>query len=287
MNHTRARAALLSILDGWVDCVTHKTRQKSPLYRLCLRIVDRVDGAGNSNLHTNGESALLKRNLRNGDVVFDVGANIGEWAHACLAANPRVDLHCFEPSRFTFHKLEKANLPSNVHLNNFGLSSASGPAILRIVAEGHPLNSLYLQQGVSGVSWESGTEQVDLKTIDDYCAQHKIHRVDLVKVDVEGHDLEVLKGAARMLAQNRIGLIQFEYGQATLAARVFLIDIFTFFLKLCPRARFWKILPQQLVEVPRYDQRLETFRYTNYLVSLTREPSLTHPVDSFPRRSIR
>lgn len=276
-----SRAALLSILDGWVDRVTHKTRQGSPLYRLCLRIIDRVNGENNSNLHTNGESAFLKRSLRDGDVVFDIGAHIGEWARACLSANPRVDLHCFEPSRFTFHELEKAGLPSNVHLNNFGLSSAGGPATLRIVAEGHPMNSLYLRQGVSGMSWESRTEQVDLRTLDDYCAQHKIPRVDLIKVDVEGHELEALKGAARMLAQNRIGLIQFEYGQATMDARVFLIDIFAFLLKLCPRTRFGKILPQELLEIPRYDRCLETFRYANYLASLTREPSL-HPCGELP-----
>ncbi|MBI4317255.1 MAG: FkbM family methyltransferase [Chloroflexi bacterium] len=242
------------------------------MYRLALAIVDRVNGDNNSDPGTNGELAFLWSNLRGADVVFDVGANIGRWAQMCLLLNPRIQLHCFEPSRFTFRNLERAGLPPSVRLNNCGLGAVRQPAQLRIYEEGSDLNSLYTRKGVTGKGWEDKSETVELVTLDGYCAENGVVRIDIMKLDVEGHELQVLKGAERLLAGGQIGLMQFEYGGCNIDAGVFLKDVFEFVTSVNPNARFYKVLPQQLVEVPGYDQQLETFRYANYVIGIARVP---------------
>jgi hypothetical protein len=52
--------------------------------------------------------------------------------------------------------------------------------------------------------------QVEITTVDDYCSQHGIDRIDILKSDTEGFDLEVLKGASPLFAQHRIHLVYLE-----------------------------------------------------------------------------
>ena len=92
--------------------------------------------------------------------------------------------------------------------------------------------------------------------------------MDFVKVDVEGHELEVFKGASGMLAQGKIKRIQFEYGGCNIDSRVLLKDIFDF---LTPYGyAFYKVFPHLLRFVLRYDQRLEIFQYRDWVVKVKR-----------------
>ena len=94
------------------------------LYRFCRKIVNRHDGDNDGDMHTNGELTLMRRHLPSAGVVFDVGANVGEWTAVAVGINPRASYHCFEPSPATFAVLAKRGFPANVRLNNFGLSSS-------------------------------------------------------------------------------------------------------------------------------------------------------------------
>jgi hypothetical protein len=82
-------------------------------------------------------------------------------------------------------------------------------------------------------------------------------------LDVEGHELEVLRGSTEMLSQGRIGTVQLEYGGCNIDARVLLKDIFAFMEPFGYAAH--KILPAGLKFVRRYDQRLENFQYQNWV----------------------
>ncbi len=70
------------------------------------------------------------------------------------------------------------------------------------------------------------THRVEATTLDAFLDRHGIARVAFLKVDTEGHDLNVLRGAARSLAEGRIGLIQFEFIEANIATRVRMRDFF-------------------------------------------------------------
>lgn len=199
--------------------------------------------------------------------VFDVGANVGDWTALALKINPNLQIHCFEPSAATFQRLHERDFKGSVKYINIGLSSAPGEATLYVFEHCAGTNSLYKRQGLEdgwGLKAQQHKETIRLTTLDAYCQRSGIQMIDFVKVDVEGHELEVIRGAEGMLKQRRIKRIQFEYGGCNIDSRVLLKDIFDFF---APYSYvFFKVLPHGLRHVPRYDQRLENFQYQNWAV---------------------
>lgn len=236
------------------------------LYRLCKRYCDRYNAENNSDLCTNGELRFMQRMLPSCQTVFDVGANTGDWTARALRINPRLRVHCFEPSRTTYQRLVARGLPDSVICNGFGLSSAPGTRMLHVFSAGAGMNSLYRREGLEdahGLSPQENTEAVEVDTLDRYCNERNILSIDFLKLDVEGHELEVCKGALGMLGTGRIKFVQFEYGGCNIDARVLLKDLFLFFDQL--DYALYKIYPDCLVEQTRYDQRLETFQYQNWV----------------------
>jgi len=235
------------------------------LYEFCARYVDRFNGDNNANPEVNGEYGFLRNELNKlgAGVVFDVGSNIGNWASFALEINPNIHLHCFEPSKATFDKLAQKQWPSNVWLNNLGLGEVGGVMELNIVHEESGLNSVYVRQGVDSAR-PIRTEKVLMTTVDEYCHKNSIHQIDLMKVDVEGHELAVLKGTSLMLQKNRVRTIQFEYGGCNIDARVTLGDIWEF---LEPHGfSLYKLYPEGPRHIENYQQRFETFKYSNWVV---------------------
>lgn len=159
--------------------------------------------------------------LRDGMTVFDVGANVGELTllFSRFASDGRV--HAFEASRSTFERLEAicaAARPPNVVLNNLALSDHNGTIRLHVFDE--PLsafNSLADRPMKNyGLDIEPlRVEETPAVTLDHYCAENRIEKIDLLKIDVEGAELQVMRGAARMLGSRSIDCLTFEFGQTT------------------------------------------------------------------------
>ncbi|MBK8637482.1 MAG: hypothetical protein IPN92_04070 [Chromatiaceae bacterium] len=75
--------------------------------------------------------------------------------------------------------------------------------------------------------------------------------------------MSVLQGAARMLEQERIERIQFEYGGTFIDARILLKDLFDILTPF--DYHLYKIHPNRLVAADRYEQRFENFQYQNWV----------------------
>jgi FkbM family methyltransferase len=225
-------------------------------------------GENNDDMETNGELQFMRRILPQCKIVFDVGANIGDWTALALNINPHLQVHCFEPSVATFQRLQTRDFGGGaVTCNNLGLSSAAGETTLYVFSKGSGTNSLYRRQGLEdgfGLTTQQYEETIRLNTLDAYCQHVGVEVIDFLKVDVEGHELEVFKGATEMLTQGNIKRIQFEYGGCNIDARVLLKDLFEFFEPY--GYTFYKIYPRDLRRVPRYDQGLENFQYQNWAV---------------------
>jgi FkbM family methyltransferase len=236
------------------------------LYRLCHAYVDHYKGENNYDAEANGELRLLHDRLSSCRTVFDVGANVGDWASLALSVNPQIALHCFEPSPVTFSRLSLRSFPANVTLNNCGLGASDSEAELFVFADGSGNNSLYQRHGLAaqGIGSPTNRETVKIERLDAYCAAKAIGEVDFLKLDVEGHELEVLKGARDMLKGERIKLIQFEYGGCDIDARVLLRDIWAIFDGL--DYTFFKLYPNGRKRVGTYAQSLEGFEYQNWAV---------------------
>lgn len=234
-------------------------------FRVARKIVNLHNGDNDCDIETNGELLVARAVLPHCRTVFDVGANIGEWTALALTVNPGAVYHCFEPSPATFAILSRQSFPAHVRRNPFGLGERAEERKLFVYAEGRGSNSLYLREGLD--DRQESEEVISLRTVDDYCAAENIDAIDFVKIDVEGHELSVLRGASRVLAAGKIGVIQFEYGGCYIDARVLLKDVWEHVLSLNDSYSFFKIHPDGPRPVARYEQALETFQYSNWLIA--------------------
>lgn len=237
-----------------------------PLYRFCRKVVDCHNGDNDPDPRSNGELRLMRRILPTSRVVFDVGANVGVWTLEALRIAPDAAFHLFEPSPRTFRQLQDRGFPANVHLNCFGLSDRSAELDLHVFAEGSSANTLYQRVGTAATACE--VERVRLESADDYCRTRGIEAVDLMKVDVEGHELSVLRGASDLLRSGAIGAVQFEYGGTYIDAGVRLRDLFELVRGLNSGYRFYKLFPNGPRHIPEYTQQLETYQYSNWAILL-------------------
>ena len=178
---------------------------RNRIYRYCKRYVDCYEGNNNEVITTNGELEVIRKYVPHCDIVFDVGAHVGEWAKLVLELNPKAGLHCFEPSAHTFKRLASQNFLPNIVCNNFGLSSRTSEVKLFVFEEGSTTNSLSRRAGLQdrGIEPQEKEEIVMLKTLDNYCFEKHIDTIDFLKIDVEGHELEVLQGSKEMLARKQ------------------------------------------------------------------------------------
>jgi FkbM family methyltransferase len=142
--------------------------------------------------------------------VFDIGANVGQSAETMLVEFPSSSLFCFEPSQSTFKELqERFRVSTRVQCVNLALSNGERSAKLEL-NESSVLRRLVGEPNSAGNPTK--TEDVSLTTIDAFCAEQQITTIDYLKIDTEGHELQVLAGAELMLNSERIRLIELELG---------------------------------------------------------------------------
>jgi hypothetical protein len=103
---------------------------------------------------------------------------------------------------------------------------------------------------------------IPIDTVDNFCKNNSISSISFLKIDVEGFDLDVLKGAKSMIDNGQIDLIQFEFGGTQIIPRIFIKD---FWEILNTNYSIHRILKNGLLEIKEYSDSLEIFAYANYL----------------------
>lgn len=175
---------------------------------------------------SNGEYWLLgqvRKACPNQQVLFDVGANKGDWSAYALAlpnVAEGIKIHAFEPSVATHSQLAArfAKIPA-VTVHAYALSDHEGESRFYSKEDGAGTDSL---SPISG----STVEVARLITIDGFLRQSGVESVSMVKIDTEGFDLLVLRGAEQALREGRIGIVQFEYNWRWLVNHACLRDVF-------------------------------------------------------------
>lgn len=160
------------------------------------------------------EYELVRRVMREGAVVFDVGGGIGTYAMVAARRGARV--HVFEPWGPNVATIER-NLTANglrerVTVHAVAASDRCGTAALRVGGNAFETRLGDAERG-------TGDHAVPTTTIDECCARSGVDAIDLLKVDVEGHEDHVFAGAEAMLARGAVRLIVFEAGRAYAACR--------------------------------------------------------------------
>lgn len=214
---------------------------------------------------TNGEKTLQKIVLEHTakPMVFDIGANVGDWTGMLLdQVKAPIEAHAFEPVPGTFEILRKnlarfANQPFKVELVEAACSDQPGTSKMSISAAGAGTNAL-----------NSSGEGVDvvLTTVDAYCASHGISHIDLLKIDAEGYDLLVLRGALHLLGDRQVEVLQFEYNHRWMATRTLLKDAFELLQPL--GYDLGKLCGDGIQFYTNWSTAMESYREGNYVACL-------------------
>lgn len=173
---------------------------------------------------TNGEGFVLRRLAAHPvQTIFDVGANVGDWALMARRVFPAADIHCFELVPRTCEELRQrtASIPG-IRVNAFGLGERPGNVMAKYFPKASALSS------VADYPHRLGHQMVECAVLtgDEYLSAHGISHVDVLKIDVEGGEYGVLGGFSEALRTGRIDVIQFEYGMAAILMRVLLRDFY-------------------------------------------------------------
>jgi len=182
----------------------------------------------NYNHHSNGELWLLSKlasaNLL--DVVFDVGANRGDWTECVLKANPASQVHCFEICPPTFEKLRlRLGGRTNILLNNFGLSNIPGETEIHYSSEHDGLTSTFSLDTIP----DAQALSVRIDRGDKYCQRSAVKAIGMLKIDVEGAEPNVLAGFGDLIHPDAIPIVQFEYGRVNIESKYLLRDFYHYF----------------------------------------------------------
>ena len=171
---------------------------------------------------------------------------------------PLAEIHIFEPSKRNIGLLaEKFSKDESVSIVPFALSNISGCASLYADESGSGLGSLSKRRMEHfGVPFDF-EEKVNTKKFEDYWKNELGSRaIDCVKIDVEGHELDVLKGFGQSLTVVRV--LQFEFGGCNIDMRTFFQDFWYFFKSYS--FEIYRISPLGVQEIVAYSELDKFFR---------------------------
>ena len=224
------------------------------------------------NPEISGESDFLRRYLsdRKSPVVVDVGANVGAYTREVGRVNASARVFAFEPHPLTFERLASSlGNAANVRLYNYALGAEAGSSTLydRESAGGSSHASIFRGVIEDIHHARAKSYDIDVRTLDQFVEEHRLERIDLLKIDTEGYELNVLRGGARTLGAGMVDAIQFEFNEMNVVSRALFRD----FWELLPQYRLYRMLPRGLLSIDRYNPlRCELFAFQN-IVAVLRE----------------
>jgi len=162
---------------------------------------------------------------------------------------------------------KKVGVRINVRFEQVALSSSIGTAPMYVTGSGAGTNSLHAQAEQA----EQAVIEIRTTTAYQFCLDHKIDNIHLVKCDTEGHDAEVIVGALPLLQDGRIAVLQFEYNFRWILSRHYLKDIFDAIDGL--KYKLGKVCNDHIEIYPNWHFELDRFFESNYV--LIREDALS------------
>lgn len=212
-----------------------------------------------------------------GKTAIDVGANMGEYLYALEKSRKFPQIVGIEPNPHLFHRLQR--LFPQCRIFNLALSSTNEKKQLKI-----PLidGTYYESRGTFANFTDLGETaqkfiEVKTKTLDTLIAENSITDIGLLKIDVEGHEMEVIQGGAKTIARERpIILVEIEQRHH----REPIAEIFQFIIDYKYRGYIYNMSALQFLELndfsPAKHQQLSLFKTEKYLNNFLFVPNESH-----------
>ncbi|NQV88639.1 MAG: FkbM family methyltransferase [Parcubacteria group bacterium] len=207
------------------------------------------------------ENILKKLIKTQNPVLIDAGANIGEYSTLLRKIFPTSKIIAFEPNEDPFKNLKQISEKEKIEAFAMGLSSFKKEASIFVGAgESSKYGSLY-KEIIKEIHHHGSMveKKTCLTDLDSFCDENKINHIDLFKMDIEGHELEALRGAKKLLSLDKIDIIQFEFNAVHVASRVFIKD----FYDILPNFEFYRLREHDLLPLGKYNAKNEIFRIQN------------------------
>lgn len=217
-----------------------------------------------------GEINIIRSLINEGDIVFDVGANIGEWTEGVLEHVQPKHIFAFEPVPSIADIFREKIVDDRVSLHECAVSQQRGSAYFFYYPyvegcwEDGTLSSLYKRARVEDMFNVSGQEvTVNTVRLDDFCAEKGVDRINFLKIDTEGAEWDVLSGAEKLLREGNIDFIQFEYGQTYTDSSRTLKEIYHYLQNF--GYAIFKIHFEGLAYVREWSDAFEDYYQSNFL----------------------
>jgi FkbM family methyltransferase len=194
-------------------------------------------------------------------ILFDIGANIGNYSLLFADLFPSSTIFSFEPSKATFDLL-KENTKSNLRINcvQTAFGEEAKQADFYTDQTGSGSASLFNRDlSTFGIKFTK-SEVVKVQRLDDWVIENDINP-DYIKIDVEGSELSVLKGGINTLLN--VKAVQFEFGGTAIDAKTYFRDYWNFFAQL--NFSLYRYTPIGLLKIEKYSEKEELFQFMNYI----------------------
>jgi FkbM family methyltransferase len=258
------------IMGGMLDRLHRRAARWAPMVRLAGKLKNQAEAVLGyaacphpADPERDGELVFLESLRGEIHTFLDVGANIGEWSESVLAVAPEARGLLFEPNPEAAAEIPKRTRVG-AHIEVIEAAVSDRPGAADLFFEGDCGKRSSLARGANPCV--DGVRRVPVVTLDEaVMARGTVWKtIDLLKIDTEGFDLHVLRGAAGLLARKAVRFIQFEYNSswahsgATLGAAIALLEGHGYEMRLL----------QPGGPIPfDYGLYREFFRYANFLAA--------------------
>lgn len=205
---------------------------------------------------------MLKRSAK---LAIDMGANVGEYTAELRRRNPSLEIHMFEPSLANIDKLTtRFRDDVNIKLVPFAVSNVSGEAVLYSNEPGSGMGSLTKRKLEHfGLDFDFNEKIKTIKFEEYWASKLNKRTIDIVKIDIEGHEFDALNGFGDALQATSV--LQFEFGGCNIDTRTYFQDFWYFFEE--NNFEIYRVTPFGLEKIQRYRESDEFFVTTNYIAA--------------------
>ena len=210
---------------------------------------------------------ILKKNLSSikKPIIFDVGANIGDYSLMLSREFPNAEIYAFEPNKNTYEILAQKTKGA-VRCINAGLGDEAKKEKIYTYSDNLTSSHASIYGGVFHSvrkTDEVSAIEFQMATLDQFCEKEGIYEIDFLKIDTEGNEFSVLKGACKKLSEAKIKIIQFEFGECDVFSRIFLAD----FYEILSDYNIFRLDSERLIPLFEYNHANEIFCFQNFVAA--------------------
>lgn len=204
-------------------------------------------------------------------VVIDAGANCGDWTKALLSKTKVDKLIMIEPSKAhtdSLQQIQSTISSSEIIIEQVAIGSEEGWCNLYYDTEKSGLASLY-KRDLTHINHEMcQVEKVKIMTLNQLFNKYNLEKIDFLKLDLEGHELQALIGVSSLLKHHKIIALSFEFGGCNIDSRTYFKDFWNL-LAIEFGYKLYRILPNKyLLALDKYSEELEIFTWQNIIACL-------------------